>query len=629
MPEPSLIAALATTAALGAVFVGLCALGAAIREAPLLIGRRSGGGFPAADPIVGLGVAASLISVITTWTPWPVSWVEIGVGGLLVAALGGRLIAGRPAASLELAAALVGCLPLLALAATIPARHWDDFMHWLPNAAYLYRFDHLPALGGPAPLSRWPGYPHTFAFLTVGVSWLVGRFTENVAGLFNIGLIATGGVAVLAAINEARGPGSANQWRRAAWAVLLSQGLLLFHLGSDYRTIVLSNCGDVATGVVTAILALLAWLALIRSSAGGDDDAEINAILRQFAGAALALVSLKQANLIILGLVMAGSLVPALRQRTFMPGRTARRLAVALIPAVAVHLTWEHYVAINLPDGEMRFFPLAEWHFDLIETILLSFTADRIGANPGLYVGFLFCATVGSIGVLRRVSMPEYLLMSIFAVVFAGYVGFLLIVYLGAMRAWEAVATVELPRYMLHVSFLCATALAVYFVGRYHGAIAPPARRDLVWAAIALMPISFATNLAALVTMEAQSRPTREALAALASTLSEAVAGDATVLMVTNDRQYQSLVLQYELWWRGGPAHQLRVMTAETVDDADFERIVKGSLTDARISHLIVTPGNVPDDDDIDLADSNKVVILEKAPDHWRPLRALEPPLTP
>ena len=152
--------------------------------------------------MVGLGLGGGLLSILATITSVPISvWLVIlgvGVAAGLIRLIRHRIVPGGT--GFWVAVAML--IPFLAIAAAAPATMWDDFFHWLPNAAYAYRFDSLARPGLPEPLARWPAYPQTMPFLTLAASRLDGRFLECAGPIANLLILGSFSAALVDIIGE-------------------------------------------------------------------------------------------------------------------------------------------------------------------------------------------------------------------------------------------------------------------------------------------------------------------------------------------------------------------------------------------------------------------------------------------
>jgi len=431
-------AALAAGAAL-AVMLVCTALGAAV-----------GGGrerLPGTDTVVGLGLAGGLLTLLAVATRLPVSlWAGLlGVAGIVALAWSASLR--RLPGGLGFAAALLLASPVLWFAALGPATLSDDFAHWLRNAAYVFQHDSLPRPELPPSPSRWPGYPHIMPFVVATSSWLAGRFLEAAGPVANVALLASVGAAI--------GDAGAAGWptRLATAAAAIAAFFLLFYPELP-RNVLFSSYADTATIATVGVLGLLGVALLERLGQGRDADARL--LAWRFGLAAAALVNLKQANPVLLALLLLGLLLAAWRGGRLYWARTLRLAPPMLLPAALVFLVWRHYVKHNLPAGEMAFRPLALWNWEAIPRM-----AHSMGYELARNLPFhLLMWTVALVGLwkLRTPKRPEELLAVMLAVVWIGYNVFLIVVYLGSMAAWEAEIAADYWRYTPHVGMLAVAA---------------------------------------------------------------------------------------------------------------------------------------------------------------------------
>ena len=205
--------------------------------------------------MVGLGLGGGLLSILATITSVPisVSWLVIlgvGVAAGLIRVMHHRIVPGGT--GFWVAVAML--TPFLAIAAAAPATMWDDFFHWLPNAAYAYRFDSLARPGLPEPLARWPGYPQTMPFLTLAASRLDGRFLECAGPIAN--LLILGSFSAVGIIGEFKLWTTKSSNASGIALVGLSMvAVPLLNPGFD-REVILSSYADAATAVAVALCGL-------------------------------------------------------------------------------------------------------------------------------------------------------------------------------------------------------------------------------------------------------------------------------------------------------------------------------------------------------------------------------------
>lgn len=459
------------------VVMSACAvLGAAVG-----VRERNAGG----DMIVGIGLAGGLLAL------WGVAGLRLSwgmglVGILVLAAFVSSMRRGTMPGGLT-AGVLLIMAPFLLVAAGAIATMWDDFSQWLPNAAYVYRYDYLPAPGLPESLSRWPAYPYTMPFIVAASSWLTGRFLESAGPTANVALLAVFGAMLM----EAMLTGRATQ-RRMRWAAAGTGAALATILNPSFDAgVVYTSYSDVATAVVTAACALFG--ASLVTALTEERAEEARGLAWRFGFAAVALLNLKQANLVILVLIVAALAYLAVLSGRAVSGAALRLTPRMLLPPAAFYAIWRSYVAAHLTGGEMRFGSFSQWNFDVIGTTLSEIA--RLMAERPLFYTLMYAVAVWGLLVLRRPDTPVRRLLVVSSLVWLGYNAFLILIYLGAMTRAEASAAADYWRYAPHVGLLGLSALALRVadavgsvVGRRTWMLAPAVSLALVPAAALMEP---------------------------------------------------------------------------------------------------------------------------------------------
>jgi len=433
------------------------------------LGSAAGGGkgrLPGADTVVGLGLAGGLLTLLAVATRVPVSlWAGL-LGGAGIVALGWSAWRRRLPGGPGFAAALLLALPLVAFAALGLATLWDDFTHWLPNAAYVFQHDSLPRPELPPTPSRWPGYPHILPFIVASASWLAGHFLEAAGPVANVALLASVGATItdISAADDRRNlPArlAVAAVAEAAFGLFIPAAFGLFIPGAFGNLIppvppnvLYSSYGDTATIATVGVLGLLGVSLLERLAERRDADAR--ALAWRFGLAAAALVNLKQANLVLLALLSLGLLLAAWRSGRLPWGRALRLAPAMLAPAAVVFLAWRHYVTANVAGGEMAFRPPALWNWAVIPQLAQAL-ADQLAQNPAFHL-LMWTVALAGLWKLRAPREPAEVLAVVAAVVWIGYNAFLIVVYLGAMTADEASHAADYWRYTPHVGMLAVAA---------------------------------------------------------------------------------------------------------------------------------------------------------------------------
>jgi hypothetical protein len=446
----------ALSADAGTVLLAVLACMAVITLIGSLIAPRAADA--ANDTVTGAGLAGGLLAV---WgaAGLPVSWgaAALGFASLagLVLAVRRRRLPGGP-----MMPVLVFLIPYLLIAASAPATMWDDFFHWLPNAAYVWRFDHLPLPGGPSSPSQWPSYPYTLPFVTASASWLAGRFLENAGAVANTVFLAAFG----ALLAEAAAQGRTRRWAPAAFGALFATTLN----PSFNPNVLFTTYSDVATAVSVAAAA---WIgARLLAMLERNPDADAGPLAWRFAFAATALLNLKQANLVLFVLLLGGLGLTVWRFDRARLARLARLAPAMLAPPLAVFVLWRVHVMRAPQAGEMSFRAFDTWNTDVVGTILSEML--RLALEVPLFHLLMLAVTGLGLAALRRPVGAGKRLCVAAAAAWIGYNLFLFLVYLGAMTRAEASSAADYWRYAPHLGLLGLLAAVVRLaeVVRFGGA---------------------------------------------------------------------------------------------------------------------------------------------------------------
>ena len=413
--------------------------------------RRDRSGWPGSDMLAGFGLLAGALTILAVTTRIPLSWLMAGLGILSVTAL---LVRPQFPGGSSTLIALMLVSPIFVSAAGHDPAMWDDFWNWLPSAAYEYRHNSLPWPDLPPSLSIFPGYPQGMPLMISAASFVGGRFLETAGPIINALLLA-GSSALFA---EALAAALVRHGRLQA--AEMPPGLIagavaittLFNPGLD-GGVMLSSYADCGTMVAVGALGLLGVEILARLSATDAGDVEGLAWRFGFVGAML--VNLKQANPVLLGLVMAGLILVTLRVPAIRTRRALLQLPRMLTPAIVVVAVWRWYVTGNLPNSEQVFRPFHDWSFSVLHQTLAAI-GTFIAGEP-LFHSIMWLVTAA--GVLcffqlpRKTSEARWLAV-VCATVWLGYNVFLLIVYLGVTTGYDAHIASDYWRYTSHVALL-------------------------------------------------------------------------------------------------------------------------------------------------------------------------------
>ncbi|HYG85185.1 MAG TPA: hypothetical protein VD978_02910 [Azospirillum sp.] len=533
------------------VFIGFACLGSTTGRARL----------QAADPIVGWAIGTGAITAAGVLAP---GLVGVSALAAAVAAVAAGLWAWRrgevPGGPLLWLTVLL-LLPFLLQAARAPTAEWDDFTHWLPNAAYLYRFDDFPRSGLPGSLSFWPAYPYALPLWHWMTSRLSGAFFEPAGAVANV--LALGGFAA-ALVSLVRAELGQQERRLSVlssfgWAAF---GILLVTAAnpSFVKSYHVTAYADSATAVAVAVLAVLGWQILERLREGEAASPAARAMAWQFGAVASLLVNLKQANLVLVPLILSGMALLVLRDRAIDRGQLLRLLLPMLLPMLALYLLWRHHVQTHMPGREFAFLPFDQWRWSMLDGILRGIWA--IVAKKGGHYGLMMVVSGwAAFAWLRGPGRLERFLV-IAATVFLGYSGFLLFTYLAASFSDdEVLRAASFWRYSTHAGLLGVTAAALSCARLWAGrralgrVLAHPLMSAALLGAVVILPLA-APRLLVNYPGEAIRRAQ-----IVGRELAEALPSDARVLVIAGrETALVGSLMVLELWRPGRDDRNLRVV---------------------------------------------------------------------
>jgi len=417
--------------------------------------------WPGGDMLVGCGVLSSALIILAVTTRIPLSWLMASLAILsVIALLIRRQLPGG--SSTWIALALVS--PIIVFAAGCAPAMWDDFWNWLPSAVYEYRHNSLPRPDLAPSLSIFPGYPKGMPLMIAAASFVSGRFLEVAGPIVNVLLLA-GSSAVfaeaLAAALVRRGRLQATEMPPVlvAGSVVIT---ILFNPGLD-GGVVLSSYADCGTMVAVGALGLLGVEILKRLS--DRDAANVEGLAWRFGFVGAMLVNLKQANPVLLALVMAGLILVALRDPAMRTWRALLQLPRMLGPGIIVIALWRWYVMLNLSalsEPEKSFLPFESWNFSVLRQTFAAIGHDIAGAP--LFHFLMWLVTAAGIVFFfqspRKANEARWLAV-VCATVWLGYNVFLMIIYLGVMTESEAKMAADYWRYTPHVALMGLYALGM------------------------------------------------------------------------------------------------------------------------------------------------------------------------
>ncbi len=460
------------------------------------IGGLAGGSrrAPEFDVFAGWGVVSALFVVAGGPGGLPFTWLTYAVLAGAVGFAAARWRANRdPAGFKTLWRPLLLALPLLLLVTAMAASQWDEFAHWLPNGQYIVRHDSFPRTGLPANPSAWPAYPYALPIVTYLASRLAGLFVENAGAVFNVLLLVLYVPTFLGVVG--RGLGAAADWRRTWGAAALGfLGVTVFST-TFVQKVVLTGYGETATAVVLAAAAVAMWRLL---EADDRQRARARALAWQGGLCLVVLVSLKQANIVLAGLLVAGFCVAAARDPRLGLGRFARHLPALLVPGALTWLAWRFHVSVHIPGGEPVLGGPETWAVDQAFTILVRMSIIAAKKAPYFLMMAVIVAYAGRglwrfRGSFHRLAIPV-------AVTFVGYNAFLWGIYATALADDGGLAAVSYWRFNTQLGILGCTCAAYGLAKLWKRHLAaPPAVVRLLGAlgvlAVLVLPAAFSEKL--------------------------------------------------------------------------------------------------------------------------------------
>jgi hypothetical protein len=331
---------------------------------------------------------------------------------------------------------------------------WDDFWNWLPSAAYEFRYNSLPWPDLPHSFSIFPGYPQAMPLMISAASFAAGRFLEAAGPVINVLLLA--GSSALFAEALAAALVRHGRLQAAEMPLGLIAGAVaittLLNPGLD-GGVVLSSYAECGTMVAVGALGLLGVDILIRLSA--PQAVGVEGLAWRFGLVGAMLVNLKQANPVLLLLVMAGLILVALRVPAIRTPRALLLLPRMLGPGIALVAMWRWYVVQNLPNSEQTFRTLDAWNFNVLPQTLAAIRHQI--ADAPLFHSMMWAVTVAGAVIffrLPRKASEARCLAVVCATVWLGYNIFLVIIYLGVMTVSDAQFAADYWRYTTHVALL-------------------------------------------------------------------------------------------------------------------------------------------------------------------------------
>jgi hypothetical protein len=500
-----------------------------------------------------LTTAATIVMTATTALHW--SWPDAAFRCLAAALLAALLFAHARNLSVRNAAfacgVAAGIAPSLWIAAHHAIDHWDDFMTWLGNALYIWKFGAFPTDAAPPVASVWPGYPPGSSIVLAAIWSAAGHVVEIAGPLINAACLAIlPGLALRAAGRDL----PEHPLACAVIGAMLGLAATILNPGLDWHW-VLSSLPE--TAMLAAFAAAFVLTAELRLRSALSQPAHVAAL-----AALLALITnLKQTGLVFVILLMLAALLVAWSWSDDEKGRFWRPVwirALVCAPSLLVWLSWQVYRTHIFPAGAFAYHDLAEWNFEAMPDLVRAL-GRRVAEHWLFFVPIAAVVLRGWFVLGRRwiaghredVSFVDRL-AALFALVESGFLAFIVVTYLGAFSEKEARGAVEFFRYQSSVGaagLIVALALIMERLPRSLPARAAPIVLAAVIAIVATILPTAGVYPGKAIYGPAEMTQMRQIGRAAADAVARSET-PVTVQLVHNDSYLAVLIVRYEIWAR-------------------------------------------------------------------------------
>lgn len=414
----------------------------------LCLGRLT----PELQTLAGWGGLCIVLTVWAVATParlqWPAAAIVAVAGMALVVR---RLRPGRDD-WIALGRVTLLALPLWAVMLTARPSQPDTFLNLLPNAAYLYDHGVLPVEGGPPSHSFLPAAPYNLQFWAYLAGLPLPELPAAAMAHINVLLHLLFGLLLARLIQFDDGAAStAPGWGALALGLLLATALNPGFVPRIYFA-------SYSEAAVAVTLGAAGWL-LARTLTATAEDWRPPMERQALALVLAALVNIKQESVAFVAALAVTAVVLSLVDRDVRFSRGLRLCAPVFLPAAALYGLWRWFAMTHFEGGELALLPVAQWHTDMLPTILA-----RIGGivgEKGIFFGFLALA---ALVLILRLAMRGFdqstRLLAVLVGCFLAYNGFLLFTYVAHFTAAMSADAHSYFRYNTHLSLLLVIALA-------------------------------------------------------------------------------------------------------------------------------------------------------------------------
>ena len=384
-------------------------------------------------------------------------------------------------------------------------------------------------------------------------SLIARSFVENAGAMFNLLLLLCFALIVARLIRSAIGaPRPDRDVKLGLWAPMTGAhgwgycaigGLAVTVLNPTFvPKIVFTAYADSATSTTMAVCLILGWLVL--EALGEDDAPRARALAIQLGLAAAVLVNVKNGNLALLAILVAGLVIVAWRDPALKTADLVRLSHWILVAPVVVYGLWQLHIFLHISAGGVSLQGAALWHPSLIPDILarMGLIATKKG---GYFAVMLVALWFGVSALIRRPRDGFDRLAILTAIAFVLYQAFLLFVYVAAFGEYDARRAASYWRYNTHLGGV-AVAFAAYglaLLWREH--LTLRFRRDLNWIPIVLI-VALPVALSGKVRFD--DRPQKVYVRGVGAELARVLPATARLAILDpSDNGFYETMIRYEL----------------------------------------------------------------------------------
>jgi len=412
-----------------------------------------------ANVIFGWAVVSGIFTIVGVLIRAPFLYLAIALGVLAVIGIIRAIRSGQHLFIPGAWRVLVLALPLLWIAGAMEPSQWDEFSHWLPAPKYLLEINGFPTKERPyVGTHMLPAYPYAWPFLTYLSALIAGKLLTNVTSTLNIFLLLSFSTFALRTAFRISGKAMKNQ---ISWSFATAVVIFATLLNPTFiQKIVLTAYSDVSTAVLTGYSVLLGYYFLDQLAEKKSENSYGSAW--QLALALSLLINLRQANLVLVVVLLIAFSILALRDTDIRLFAYIKHLGITVFPIVIIYAVWRGYVGEHfgqLAGAEATLRPFDQWNFVHIPLILqnmLYVAGKKIG-----FFGPMIIACFFAIRGIVKFKTPFDRISILLACVFLGYTSFLFLTYLGHFQARTAISVVSFWRYSSHNGMVAVAFISI------------------------------------------------------------------------------------------------------------------------------------------------------------------------